>query len=96
MLLRLKACKLEFVWLVLIGLTLFSVLFAENNQTKLSICLVMIAVSLKGQLVIDRLMGLNNARPTIRGLMLAYFVVVPVLITLTSLFPEFLASVIQI
>ncbi|MFT6914314.1 MAG: hypothetical protein ACJAWL_000610 [Motiliproteus sp.] len=76
-------------WLLLIGLTLTSALLAEAiDPTAGVVIVVCLVVSIKGQLVVDRLMGLRRAPPLIRALMLAYFYVLPVLIALGLIFPE--------
>ncbi|MFT5719758.1 MAG: hypothetical protein ACI9W6_000046 [Motiliproteus sp.] len=76
-------------WILLIGLTLTSALIAESiDPTAGVVIVVCLVVAIKGQLVVDRLMGLRQAPPLIRGLMLAYFYVLPVLIALGLIFPE--------
>lgn len=76
-------------WIVLIILTLASALIAESiDPTAGVVILVCLVVAIKGQLVIDRLMGLRHAPPAIRRMMLAYFYVLPVLIALALIFPE--------
>ncbi len=76
-------------WIVLVVLTLGSALIAESvDPTAGVVIAVCLVVAIKGQLVIDRLMGLRHAPPLIRGLMLAYFYVLPVLIALGLIFPE--------
>ena len=80
-------------WMLLIGLTLTSALIAESvDPTAGVVIVVCLVVAIKGQLVIDRLMGLRHAPPVIRGMMLAYFYVLPLLIALALIFPEQLRS----
>ena len=80
---------LSLAWVVLILLTLASALIAESiDPTAGVVIVVCLVVSIKGQLVIDRLMGLRHAPPVIRRMMLAYFYVLPVLIALALIFPE--------
>ncbi len=80
-------------WLILLALTLLSVFIAESaDPATWTILFVSMTVTLKGQLVIDRLMGLRHANPMIRGLMLLYFYVLTLLIVWALLFPEQLAA----
>lgn len=80
-------------WLILLALTLMSVFIAESaDPAAWTVLFVSMTVTLKGQLVIDRLMGLRHANPMIRGLMLLYFYVLALLIVWALLFPEQLAA----
>ncbi|MEH6650466.1 MAG: cytochrome C oxidase subunit IV family protein [Motiliproteus sp.] len=84
-----NAAALGRAWIVLIVLTLISAMVAESiDPTAGVVIAVCLVVCIKGQLVIDRLMGLRHAPPVIRRLMLAYFYVLPVLIALALIFPE--------
>lgn len=84
-----NAAALGRAWIALIVLTLGSALVAESIDPTAGIVIaVCLVVGIKGQLVIDRLMGLRHAPPVIRRLMLAYFYVLPVLIALALIFPE--------
>tara|TARA_R110001583_G_scaffold8273_5_gene39820 strand:- start:2062 stop:2364 length:303 start_codon:yes stop_codon:yes gene_type:complete len=76
-------------WILLIGLTLSTALIAESiDPTAGAVIVVCLVVAIKGQLVVDRLMGLRHAPPLVRGMMLAYFYVLPLLIALGLIFPE--------
>ena len=76
-------------WMMLIGLTLTSAMIAESNDpTAWAVIVVCLVVAIKGQLVIDRLMGLRHAPPVIRRMMLTYIYVLPTLIALALIFPE--------
>lgn len=80
------------VWMILLALTLTSAFIAESADPHVwTVLFISMTVTLKGQLVIDRLMGLRHANPLIRGLMLLYFYVLTLLIVLALLFPEFVA-----
>ena len=80
---------LQRAWILLILLTLASAFIAESiDPTAGVVIMVCLVVAIKGQLVVDRLMGLRHAPPVIRGMMLAYFYVLPVLIALALIFPE--------
>ncbi|EGG98393.1 hypothetical protein imdm_62 [gamma proteobacterium IMCC2047] len=82
------------VWVVLLTLTLLSALIAESADPAIwTVLFISMTVTLKGQLVIDRLMGLRHANPLIRRLMLLYFYVLAILIVLALLFPEFVARI---
>lgn len=82
------------VWLLLITLTLISVLFAEQSQLNtLAVVFICVVVWCKGVMVIDHLMGLRRAKPLIRWMMLSYFFILPPLIALTVLFPEWAARI---
>lgn len=84
-----KPLALNHTWIALILLTLGSAWLAESVDPTAGIVIaVCLVVAIKGQLVIDRLMGLRHAPPVIRKLMLAYFYVLPVLIALALIFPE--------
>ncbi|OMH29468.1 cytochrome C oxidase subunit IV family protein [Motiliproteus sp. MSK22-1] len=85
---RLTGC-----WLLLILLTLASAFIAESAEPDVSmVLLVSAAIICKGQLIIDRLMGLKKAPPLIRLIMLCYFYTLPSAIALALLFPEQLAN----
>ncbi len=87
-----KTMILTVVWTVLISLTLFSAFVAEQTElTTFIVVLICVVVSIKGLLVIEHLMGLNVAAPSIRWLMLSYFFVLPPIIALSVVFPETLA-----
>lgn len=77
------------VWIILLALTLISAAIADSAEPATwTVLFVSMTVTLKGQLVIDRLMGLRHANPLIRGLMLLYFYVLTLLIVCALLFPE--------
>lgn len=79
---------LNLTWLILIAATLVSAFSAETRlQTRLVILMVGLTIVLKGQLVIDRLMGLRNCPRHIRWLMLSYFYFWVPLILLVSNWP---------
>jgi len=80
------------VWLLLMSLTLLSALTAEAADPALwTVLFISLIISLKGQLVVDRLMGLRHANPAIRYTMLSYFYLLPMLIIWALIFPEQLA-----
>jgi len=80
------------VWLMLLALTLISAFIAESADPAVwTVLFVSVTVSIKGRLVIDRLMGLRHATPAIRYTMLSYFYLLPLLIIWALIFPEQLA-----
>jgi len=84
---------LDYVWLVLMGLTLTSAWLAENEEPGFWVTLlVAVTIGIKGRLVVDRFMELHNAHPYIRFAMNFYFYVIPSMIMLVYLFPEVLAN----
>ena len=81
--------KITTIWLILISLTLTSVFVAERTpEAALSIITVCFIIAIKGQLVIDKLIGLRFENQTIRAVMLSYFYILPVLFIIGFLFPE--------
>lgn len=85
--------RINFFWLILVALTLFTTLIAEQatpgNITVLIICLT---IAIKGRFIIDEFMGLREAIPFIRYTIHSYFILLPVFIALSIIFPEFLAK----
>lgn len=80
------------VWLTLLGITVGSALLAESAAPAVWVAvLIGITVGLKGQLVVDRLMGLREAHPLVRRVMLSYFYLLPPLIVLGLAFPDAVA-----
>ncbi|MCB1661998.1 MAG: hypothetical protein H6995_00870 [Pseudomonadales bacterium] len=86
--------QLTLVWGLLLALTLFSAAFAEQGASgALLVVFVCISFAVKGSLVTERLMGLYTAIGNARWLMLAYFVVLPILIGGAILFPDLVVRV---
>ncbi len=85
----LKADKLRGCWLLLMLLTLGAVVMADSaDPTLWTLLLICSIAGWKGMLVVDQLMGLRRAPRLLRGLMLAYFWVLPGLIALAWSYPE--------
>jgi hypothetical protein len=85
--------SIDFLWLVLMGLTLVSVVVAESERPGLWATLfIAVVIGLKGRIVVERFMELHNANRRIRALMNTYFYIFPVLIVLVELFPDLLAA----
>lgn len=73
--------------------TLASVLMAERvDFTAFSVVLVCAIVAIKSRLVIDYLIGLKLAHPRLRKVMLGYFYLIPFLIALGSVRPDWIVA----
>ncbi|KMQ76141.1 cytochrome C oxidase subunit IV family protein [Marinobacter subterrani] len=65
-------------WLLLIALTLLSVAASESvRNPAVMILIVVLAVIIKGQSIVDVFMGLQSAPALWRRLLLSYVIVVP-------------------
>ena len=85
--------KVNYLWLVLIALTLFSAYMAEQSELKLTSIIIMAGVlAIKGRIIVDHFMELKDAHVGLRTLMRVYFYVIPALIVLVFLFPEQIAK----
>ncbi len=85
---------LDYVWLALMVMTLASAFLAESAEPSLLVTLLIaVTIGLKGRLVVDRFMELKNAHPYIRFAMNFYFYMLPLVILLVFLFPEFIADI---
>jgi hypothetical protein len=81
------------LWLVLIGLTLFSAFMAEQaTQGFGSISIMALVLAIKGRIIVDYFMELKTANLLIRTLMQVYFYIIPAMIMATYLFPEQIAG----
>ena len=91
--------RLLMTWLTLLALTSLSVVLAETSSSKalstntITGVIVCIIIALKGQLVIDQLVGLRQANRSIRRVMLSYFYILPLLIALGLAFPNIIVSI---
>lgn len=84
---------IDYLWLILISLTLFSAYMAERAETGFVSIVIMAAVlAIKGRIIVDHFMELKDAHPVLRTLMRTYFYVIPALIILVYLFPEQIAK----
>ncbi|MCW8884610.1 MAG: cytochrome C oxidase subunit IV family protein [Motiliproteus sp.] len=84
---------LDYVWIVLMALTIGSALVAESAEPSLLVTIVIaFTIGIKGRLVVDRFMELRNAHPYIRFAMNFYFYMLPIVIVLVFLFPETIAD----
>ena len=89
-----KETKLiDILWLLLIGLTLFSAYMAERSTPGFSSIVIMATVlAIKGRIIVDHFMELKHAHKVLRTLMQVYFYVIPLFIILVYLFPEHIAK----
>ena len=89
-----KETKLiDILWLLLIGLTLFSAYMAERSSSGFfSIAIMAAVLAIKGRIIVDHFMELKHAHKLLRALMRVYFYVIPTLIIVAYLFPEEIAK----
>ncbi|MBT3048191.1 MAG: cytochrome C oxidase subunit IV family protein [Candidatus Thiodiazotropha sp.] len=84
--------SVDFIWLVLMGLTLLSAAIAESPDQGLVLILVItFTVAYKGRMIVDHFMELKDANRLLRNSMRVYFYVIPGMIVLVYLFPELIA-----
>ncbi|HID45070.1 MAG TPA: thiosulfate reductase [Chromatiaceae bacterium] len=89
--------KLNFSWLLLMGLTLSGTLMGEYAQPGFWITLgIAVITTIKGRLIIDQFMELNQASPVIRRIVRGFGLVVPALMILTYLLGSELAALTQL
>lgn len=85
--------RINIFWGILIALTLFTALIAEQaTPSNFIVIVICLTISIKGRFVIDEFMGLREAVPLIRYTIHSYFILLPILIALTVIFPESLAG----
>ncbi len=88
----LKFRSINFLWLVLMGLTLASAWIAESTEPSLLVTMIIaLVIAFKGRMVVNYFMELHNANHHIRNWMNAYFYVLPIMIVLVFLFPDVIA-----
>jgi len=86
--------SVDFIWLLLMALTLVSAALAETAEPGLLVTLaIATSVAFKGRMVVDRFMELQHANRYLRAAMRIYFYVIPLMIVLVFLFPEQLARI---
>ncbi|NQZ52835.1 MAG: cytochrome C oxidase subunit IV family protein [Piscirickettsiaceae bacterium] len=84
---------IDYLWILLIGLTLFSAYMAEQANPGLNSVVIMAAVlAIKGRIIVDHFMELKTSHKVLRTLMQVYFYVIPALILVVYLFPEQIAT----
>ena len=83
---------IDYLWIVLIVLTLFSAYMAERGTSNFnSISIMALVLAIKGRIIVDYFMELKHSNVVVRTLMRLYFYVIPALIILVYLFPEQIA-----
>ncbi len=88
-----KEKKLNIIWLILMAITVMNAMIAESENTGVAITiLIAVSVSFKGHMVVDHFMGLKGANHYIRSWMNAYFYVIPSMMVIVYVFPEFIAQ----
>lgn len=79
-----KTPSAELIWLLLLCLTAAGALLGETGGHGWALSLtVALLIAWKGRLVIDHYMEMRNANRTIRRVLYAFIVVVPVLVLLS-------------
>jgi hypothetical protein len=82
----------ERIWLALLGLTASGAWLGETGGRGWALTLtVAFLIALKGRLVIDHYMEMRHANRSIRRVLYAFVVVVPLLVILTHAFGELIA-----
>ncbi len=73
----------EKIWLMLIGLTLVGVFFAETGRAGWLLTItVVILIVLKGNFVIDYYMDMRSANQRIRNVLRFFIIIIPILVIL--------------
>jgi cytochrome c oxidase subunit IV len=84
---------INYLWIFLIALTLFSAYMAEQANPGLnSVVIMAVVLAIKGRIIVDHFMELKTSHKVLRTLMQVYFYVIPALILLVYLFPEQIAT----
>ncbi|MES9831841.1 MAG: cytochrome C oxidase subunit IV family protein [Candidatus Thiodiazotropha sp. DIVDIV] len=84
--------SVDFIWLVLMGLTLLSAAIAESpDQGLLLILVISFTVAYKGRMIVDHFMELKDANRLLRNSMRVYFYFIPAMIVVVYLFPDLIA-----
>ncbi|MBT3197116.1 MAG: cytochrome C oxidase subunit IV family protein [Gammaproteobacteria bacterium] len=77
---------IDWLWVVLLALTLGGSWLGESADPGLALALFVAAsIAIKGRIIIDHFMELKYANPTLRRLMRLYFYLIPLLILLVYL-----------
>lgn len=84
---------INYLWILLILLTLFSAYMAERAPPGLnSIVIMAVVLAIKGRIIVDYFMELKESHIILRTLMRLYFFVIPAMIILVYLYPEQIAK----
>ena len=85
--------RINLFWVFLVALTLFTTFIAEQaTPSNLTVLVICFTISIKGRFIIDEFMGLREAIPIIRYTIHSYFILLPLFIAFTIIFPEILAN----
>ncbi len=83
--------RINLFWVLLVALTLFATLIAEQaTPSDFIVIVICLTIAIKGRFIIDEFMGLREAIPVIRYTIHSYFILLPTFIALCIIFPEFL------
>jgi hypothetical protein len=86
------AMHAERIWLLLLGLTAAGAWLGETGERGWVLTVtVAFLIGFKGRLVIDHYMEMREASPTIRRVLYAFIVVVPVLVLLSHRYGDAIA-----
>lgn len=89
-----KIKRINFFWVILLLLTLLTTFMAESaTPSNFTVLLVCLTIAIKGRFVMDEMMGLRGAIPAIRYTIYSYFILLPIFIALSIIFPDLLAGV---
>ncbi len=84
--------RINLLWIILVLLTLFSAYIAEQVTPGLgSIVTMSIVLAIKGRIIVDYFMELRHTHIVLRTLMRLYFIIIPAMIILVYLFPDYIA-----
>jgi len=84
---------IQYLWIILVCLTLFSAFMAERTHTGfLEISIMALVLAVKGRIIVDHFMELKHSHVVLRTLMRVYFYVIPALIIIVYLFPDQIAK----
>ena len=83
--------RINLFWIILVALTLFTTFIAEEvTPSHFIVIVICLTIAIKGRFVIDEFMGLREAKPLIRYTIHSYFILLPIFIALSVIFPELL------
>ncbi len=86
--------RINFFWVILMLLTLFVTFIAESaTPSHFIVWVICFTTAIKGRFVMDEMMGLREAIPSIRYTIYSYFILLPIFIALSIIFPEFLVKI---
>ncbi|PLY16200.1 MAG: thiosulfate reductase [Sedimenticola sp.] len=90
---QLSLRNIDFIWLVLMIITVLNAVVAETADGSLLITIIIaISIGFKGRMVVQRFMELHNANRFIKNMMNAYFYVIPLLVVIVQAFPDTIAN----